>query len=290
MVKEVQTAYEVSVAFKTTQSLSTAILKSIILNYGIDELNIIERYEESDFFLSVFFNTQEQAKRLAYQLNQLDLNNVIIDVVTHHPDEWLNAWKRDWKPFSLTPHIDVVPAWLTDDFHSTKKHVIYLDTVSAFGTGLHETTQFMAAFIEECAGGFQSFLDIGTGTGILAAVARMMHAHPVWAIDIDEHSIAVAQQNFDRNGFVFDFIEAHDIGAFSAPRRFDFVAANLITQDLVTHSKKIVSFVEEDGLLALSGIAKERLGDVLAHFNDHPFTTLKKVEGQKWSAVLFKRR
>lgn len=285
-----QATYEVSVALPVHLDHAADLIKPLMIDYGVDDTDIIQRCEEDQTYLSVFFEQKQHADLLKEKLSALALSQVTLDVIKHEQDEWLNAWKRDWKPFALTPRIDVVPSWLADEYTSTKEHVIYLDTVSAFGTGLHETTQFMSELIEEYAASCTSFFDIGTGTGILCAVAKIVGAQEIWACDIDEHCIDVAKQNLDRNGMTFDWIEAHDISEFTDQKQFDFVAANLVTQDLVDHGQKIVSFVKEGGYLAVSGISRERLDWLKKEFEQFPLDDLKTVEGKKWSAVLYKKR
>ncbi len=109
------------------------------------------------------------------------------------PKDWLTLWKSQWKPAALTKKLDVVPVWYQDKYKPRQgcDHIL-MDTLLSFGTGLHETTRFMAQFIEDKQGKFRSFLDIGTGTGILALVALKNGAEEVLAIDIGSLSVQAA--------------------------------------------------------------------------------------------------
>ncbi len=83
-----------------------------------------------------------------------------------------------------------------------------MDTLLSFGTGLHETTRFMAQFIEDKKGKFKSFLDIGTGTGILALVALKYGAQDVIGIDIGPLSVQAALDNMKANQSYFKVVRA----------------------------------------------------------------------------------
>jgi len=163
-----------------------------------------------------------------------------------------------------------------------------MDTLLSFGTGLHETTQFMAQFIEDQNGKFKSFLDIGTGTGILALVALKYGAGDVLGIDIGPLSVQAARDNMKVNQLNFK-VQKADIKKYCSKKMYDFVAANLITEDLIEHSRKIVSFVKKDGLLAVSGISLENLDRLRKAFSSLPLKCLKISKGKQWSGLLFQK-
>ena len=163
-----------------------------------------------------------------------------------------------------------------------------MDTLLSFGTGLHETTRFMAQFIEDNRGKFKSFLDIGTGTGILAIVALKYGGQDVLGIDIDQLSVQAALDNMKANQSYFKAQRA-DIKKYRSKKVYDFVAANLITEDLIEHAQKIVGFVKEGGLLAVSGISLDNLNRSRKAFSTFPLKCLKISKGKQWSGLLFQR-
>jgi ribosomal protein L11 methyltransferase len=164
-----------------------------------------------------------------------------------------------------------------------------MDTLLSFGTGLHETTRFMAQFIEDRRGNFKSFLDIGTGTGILALVALKYGAQKVQGIDIGALSVQAARDNMKANQLIFKVLRA-DIKKYPSKEKYDFVAANLITEDLIEHAGKIISFVREDGLLAVSGISLDNLSKLRKVFSSLPLKCIKICKGKKWSGLLYQKR
>ena len=116
-------------------------------------------------FLVLYFRKKLAAQSLAAKLRRLRLKYVSIRLKAVKQSDWENKWREDFKPFSLTSTFKVIPIEFKDKC-VTRKKPLYLAPGLAFGTGLHATTRFMAQFIESCQGRFQTFLDIGTGTGI----------------------------------------------------------------------------------------------------------------------------
>ena len=120
----------------------------------------------------------------------------------------------------MTKKLDVVPVWYQDKYKPRPGcDYILMDTLLSFGTGLHETTRFMAQFIENKKGGFKSFLDIGTGTGILALVALKYGARDVVGIDIGQLSVEAARDNMKANQLFFKALRA-DIKKYRSKEDF----------------------------------------------------------------------
>jgi ribosomal protein L11 methyltransferase len=163
-----------------------------------------------------------------------------------------------------------------------------IDTLLSFGTGLHETTQIVSQFIEDYQGRFESFLDIGTGTGVLALVALKRGAKSVVAFDIGDLSVEAAKHNFRVNG-ARGIIQKQDIRKYKDKKTYDFVAANLVTQDLIENMYNITKLVTPGGWLAVSGISLDNLPKLQKAFKDLPLKRLQLKKGQKWSGLLYQK-
>src|ERR1044071_66725 len=112
--------------------------------------------------------------------------------------DWLEEWKKNWQPVEAGRFI-IAPPWSTLD--NTHDHcIIRIEPGMAFGTGTHETTRLCLAAIEKYFEG-GSFLDVGTGTGILAIAAALLHPHArVEACDTDGDAVLIARENARLNG------------------------------------------------------------------------------------------
>ena len=281
---------ELSVASKTNSPGATEILKNIFLDLGCDSQNLIEYNQDGKQKVVTFFSSLTKSTQLQSRIKRLGLKNIEIQLTKLKRTDWQDKWKRDFVPFHLTKRLDIVPVWRKSGYRLSKnREPIYLDTITAFGTGLHDTTRFMAQLIEHCRGGFERFLDIGTGTGILSLVAFKYRAKYICAIDVDKECIAVARSNIHLNKSRLDHLEAVDLKDFKSEKSFDFVAANLITHDLIRLKRKIFSLVNPGKFLAISGISTENTPRLKKEFQKLPLRCLKIYKSQNWAAFLYKR-
>lgn len=178
--------------------------------------------------------------------------------------DWLLEWKKGFKPFCLAGDHWVVPSWC--EAPAAARHKIWVDPGMAFGTGTHETTQLVA---EEMARlipqyGLRSALDVGTGTGILAILARQLGVPLVIATEIEVDSRRVAHENFATNA-VAD-IDLDDTQVEGLTSQFDLVVANIIDGVLVRIQRALLARVKPGGWLIVSGIIAEREPDFLRGF------------------------
>ena len=132
-------------------------------------------------------------------------------------------------------------------------------------------------------------LDIGTGTGILCMVAKLCGATAIGAIDNDKQCIAVAKENFRRNALVPVFVRGVSLEKFRSAATFDFVAANLVSADLIRFKKKLAAYVAPGGFLAVSGISKENVPRVVRSFERAPFKRIALLQKKQWAALLMRK-
>ena len=168
--------------------------------------------------------------------------------------DWLYEWKKHWKP-TETGRFIVAPPW--EEVAAGDKIVITIEPAMAFGTGTHETTRLCLQAIGEHYSADQSFLDVGTGTGLLAIAAAKIaeNTAPIFACDTDPDAITNARENASVNG-VDGRIE-FAVGPISAETPvFDFVCANL-TFDVIFPSLDLL-LAKSGRYLVLSGILGEQ--------------------------------
>lgn len=266
------------------------LLYEVFVSLGLSLVDIVQHIRSNQREIFCFSSTLNQAKKLQATIRSLKLKGVIVSLKVRYKKDWQDRWKKGVKPFALTAHIDVVPRWTASKYQKTNKFPIYIDTNLAFGTGLHETTRFMAQLIEARRGEFVSFLDVGTGSGILAIIARHCGAQKITAIDIDQQSIVVAQANLKANRVEKVKLQCADVQTWRHKTRYDFVAANLVTDDLLNLGTRLVALVKAQKFLAVSGISLKNLPRLLKAFRALPLKKIKMIRGQQWSAVLYQRK
>ena len=264
-------------------------MRELLINAGIKPESISVDQKAGAFRVSVYWDDLPGARRAQKTINASLKGALRLRIRKIKNENWKTKHAKNFSIFALTKSFDVVPSWKKKAYRKTARAPIILDSINAFGTGLHETTSFMARLIEGRKGRFQSFLDIGTGTGLLALIALKCGAQKVCAIDIDEDAVVAARRNFKANQYPEDRVARKDIAHGRFTERFDFVAANLITRDLVLFRKQILSTVAKGGVLALSGIMIENLSLVRKAFDGKQLRCLKICKGQQWVALLYQR-
>ncbi len=176
--------------------------------------------------------------------------------------DWLAEWKKHWKPTHIGRFVIAAPWHEVDD---AEKFVIRIEPNMAFGTGTHETTQLCLAAIDESFKPGQSFLDVGTGTGILAIAAAKLDSRSqisdlrFSACDTDEDSIKIARENAELNGVRnIDFV----VGSVTNDTpQFDFVCANLTADVIIPILPLLIEKTRET--LVISGILAEQEDSIL---------------------------
>ncbi len=282
--------HEVSLRLKR-EGLSADLMRVNLEAMGISPEDIVEEEGKDYRKISVFYPLAAAARRFVRGVRGMKLKGVGISVRCHRKTDWESQWKKGWKPFALTRRLYVIPLFLTGVTCPRGKMPLYLDTTSAFGTGLHETTRFSAGLIEGLKDSFESFLDVGTGTGILSVVALRSGARYTEAFDIDTGAVTAARRNLKANGLRCDVLRVCDMGHYVAQRAFRLVAANLITHDLVAFRRKIVACVAPGGHLIISGISLKNMPLVKKEYNmSAGLKCLKIVKGKEWAAFLFARQ
>ncbi len=165
--------------------------------------------------------------------------------------DWLEEWKKNWQPVEIGRFI-IAPPW-TDLSDTHERIVIRIEPGMAFGTGTHETTRLCLAAIEKHFEG-GSFLDVGTGTGILAiAAAKMFPDARVEACDTDADAIEIARANATANNVHIEF----RVGSVEETTA-DLVCANL-TADVI---RKILPKLIGAKKLILSGILETQIEQI----------------------------
>ncbi len=243
-----------------------------------------------------YFNEKPPAENLQFQIadalriygfSEDSLKNFAWRTVEN--EDWLANWKKHWKPTETAKFI-IAPLW--EKVENTEKIIIRIEPSMAFGTGTHETTRLCLKAIEENYAPEQSFLDVGTGTGILAVAAAKIQGKSkkvkgkISGCDTDEDSIKIARENASENHT--ENIEFY-VGSISAEtEKFDFICANL-TADVIL---PILSLLIEKSkqILVLSGILKEQENLIITEFKKLQITNYKIETDGEWISVLVGRR
>jgi ribosomal protein L11 methyltransferase len=245
-------------------------------------------------------NQLSEALRI-YDFDDSAIKNLIWREVENQ--DWLAEWKKTWKP-TVTDKFIIAPMWETVE--NTDKIIIRIEPSMAFGTGTHETTRLCLQAIEQYYNG-ESFLDVGTGTGILAIAAaklksevlslksevphlpaqdsRLKAQDSFVGCDTDEDSIKIAKENAEVNGV--PEIEFYVGSIDENTPKFDFVCANLTADVIVPILPLLVDKCNQT--LVLSGILQEQQEWVLGEFKKAGVENGEvKIDGE-WISILVRK-
>ena len=207
-------------------------------------------------------------------------------------ENWAESWKKHFKPIEVGAALLVKPGWIKQRPRKGQVEVI-LDPGLSFGTGHHATTGFcLSQLVRSRTTGQrqQSFLDIGTGSGILAIAAAKLGYAPVEAFDFDPESVRVAKENAQANG-VGKSVRLRQQDLTKLPRRrvrkFDFVCANLISNLLVAERQQIINRLKPGGILVLAGILKREFGEVQVAFESCGLKLVAARSEKEWRSGAF---
>lgn len=246
----------------------------------------VETQAAETFSCAVYFESDPgrsflEELRSRYPELQLDLQQ-------EENKDWLAEWKKGFKPFALVEDVWVVPSWCEQPKEA--RHVIWMEPGMAFGTGTHETTrlaaQLLSFALKDRPGA--RVLDVGTGTGILAILARHLGAAHVVGTDIDPEAVRVAKENLELNHATEIEVSDQEISEVGGP--FDIVVANIIDGVLTALQSDLKAAVASGGALVLSGIIDERRELFDQRFVLAPMSLVEQRRESEWHGLLMEKK
>jgi ribosomal protein L11 methyltransferase len=177
--------------------------------------------------------------------------------------DWANAWKENYHPFRVGKKIWIEPSWFEGISEAAADDVVLtLDPGMAFGTGTHPTTQMCMQALEQVIQPGMSVLDVGTGSGILAILAKKLGAEQMVGVDTDELAVKTAVANAHQNNTQITF----QMGTLTSIQQkgWDVVVVNILAPIIIGMllQDELMRYVRQDGRLILSGIIDQQMVDV----------------------------
>ena len=228
-------------------------------------------------------------------------------------EDWAESWKRHFKPIEIGDALLVKPSWSKRRLRKNQALVI-LDPGLSFGTGQHPTTAFCLNEIVRLSNALvgaprrrrttarqrrrhrtpatrRSFLDIGTGSGILAITAAKLGYRPVHAFDFDAEAVRVARANARANRVRPNLkIEHDDVSKLPLrpARKYDLICANLLADLLIAERRRMAAQLNRGGTLVLAGILKTEFSRVQKAFENLGLKLVRSRSRQEWHSGSFR--
>jgi ribosomal protein L11 methyltransferase len=221
----------------------------------------------------------------------LDIGRGRISVRQVRREDWAESWKRHFKPIEIGGALLIQPSW-SRRRPRRGQAVMVLDPGLSFGTGQHPTTRFcleqIVAFRRP--GRRLRFLDMGTGSGILAIAAAKLGYGSILAFDFDVEALRVARENARQNG-VQDRLALVRRELTRLPveskRKYDLICANLTFDLLLAGRRHILSRLSPDGRLVLAGILRSQFREVRKAYRQAGLRLVERRQDGEWESGAF---
>lgn len=191
----------------------------------------------------------------------LDIGEGSITVDETEDIDWINNWKQYFKQFYVDD-ILIIPSWEEVKEEDKDRMIIHIDPGTAFGTGMHETTQLCIRQLKKYVTKDTVLLDVGTGSGILSIVALKLGAAHAVGTDLDPCAVPAMEENKEANQIpdkdfdmmIGNIINDKEIQDAVGYEKYDIVAANILADVLVPLTPVIVHQMKKGGIYITSGI------------------------------------
>ena len=219
----------------------------------------------------------------------VDIGEATIEKSQTEDIDWMNNWKKYWKPFKVDEHIIIKPTWETVE-DVPEDTLVELDPGTAFGTGTHHTTRLCITQLKKYMQPGQEVLDVGCGSGILSIIALLLGAKEASATDVDIHAVEAAIENARVNGIESDIytvltgdvISDADFRHKVGEHKFDMVLANIFAEIIIPLSGVVKEMMKPGALFITSGIIDEREEDVRKALTENGFEIMEVTHSGGW--------
>lgn len=203
-------------------------------------------------------------------------------------EDWAENWKKYYEPARISHDLTIVPSW-TDYQASPEEKVICLDPGMAFGTGTHPTTKMSLYALEQVLRGGETVIDVGTGSGVLSIASSLLGAKEIYAYDLDEVAVRVAQENIDLNQGTENIQVATGDLLKGISLQADVIVANILADILIHLTDDAFRLLKDEGYLIMSGIISEKWEMVRQSAEQAGFFLETHLIQGEWNACVFKK-
>ena len=203
-------------------------------------------------------------------------------------EDWADNWKKYYEPARITHDLTIVPSW-TDYEATAGEKIIKLDPGMAFGTGTHPTTKMSLFALEQVLRGGETVIDVGTGSGVLSIASSLLGAKEIYAYDLDDVAVRVAQENIALNPGMDNIQVAAGDLLRGVDLEADVIVANILADVLIHLTEDAYRLVKDQGYLIMSGIISEKWDMVRASAEAAGFFLETHMIQGEWNACVFKK-
>lgn len=257
----------------------------------------VEEREDGSLLLQEQETTKEEIlasveKELAELRDFMDIGEGSVTVDETEDIDWINNWKQYFHQFYIDD-ILVIPSWEDVKVEDEDRMILHIDPGTAFGTGMHETTQLCIRQLKKYVNSETRLLDVGTGSGILAILSLMFGAKHAVGTDLDPCAVEAVAENCASNGIApadFEMMIGNIITDRAVQDKvgygcYDIVVANILADVLVPLTPVIVNQLKDGGIYITSGIIDDKEETVTEAVRAAGLTVLDVTYQGEWVSV-----
>ena len=222
----------------------------------------------------------------------MDIGECTITESQTEDKDWINNWKQYFHQFYVDD-ILIIPSWEDVKTEDKDKMIIHIDPGTAFGTGMHETTQLCMRQLKKYVNKDTQILDVGTGSGILSIAALKLGASHAVGTDLDPCAISAVKENLEANDvpvtdmdmILGNIIDDKAIQDEVGYEKYDIVVANILADVLIPLTPVILHQMKKGGLYITSGIIDDKEESVVAAVKAAGLEVLEVTHQGEWVSV-----
>ena len=240
----------------------------------------------------------ENVKRELEELKSfLDIGECTITKSETEDKDWINNWKEFFHQFYVDD-ILIIPSWEEVKPEDEDKMIIHIDPGTAFGTGMHETTQLCIRQLKKYVTPDTELLDVGTGSGILSIIALKLGAKHAVGTDLDPCAVSAVEENKEVNQIPADdftmmignIIDDKAVQDQVGYEKYDIVTANILADVLIPLTPVIVHQMKPGAVYITSGILDIKEEEVRKSVEDAGLTVLEITHQGEWVSITAQKR
>ena len=222
----------------------------------------------------------------------MDIGECTITESQTEDKDWINNWKQYFHQFYVDD-ILIIPSWEDVKPEDKDKMIIHIDPGTAFGTGMHETTQLCMRQLKKYVNKDTQILDVGTGSGILSIAALKLGASHAVGTDLDPCAVSAVKENLEANDvpvtdmdmILGNIIDDKAIQDEVGYEKYDIVVANILADVLIPLIPVILHQMKKGGLYITSGIIDDKEESVVAAVKAAGLEVLEVTHQGEWVSV-----
>lgn len=226
----------------------------------------------------------------------MDIGEATIEESQTEDKDWINNWKEFFHQFYVDD-ILIVPSWEEVKEEDKDKMILHIDPGTAFGTGMHETTQLCIRQLKKYVTEDTEILDVGCGSGILGMLALKFGAKHSVGTDLDPCAIDATYENMDNNGISRDqyevmignIIDDKAVQDKVGYEKYDIVAANILADVLVPLTPVIIHQMKPGAVYITSGIIEDKENVVVEAVKAAGLEVLEVNHQGEWVSVVARK-